>query len=331
MWIFTGASEIWSCCMSVLTATNSTCEMPASIIRLTAFRPAPPTPTTRITARYEELSARVEYSSRGAGSGIVSSRVAGGSYGRSRTGSGATTRGAGVTVTGGAGTSFGTAGAGAAATGFARSSRTKSGTCSTVFSCGSSGGVAAGGGAAAASGSGAAGCSGAFSPCSACRWAASVARKSSASGPSRMLARFRATEHLLCQVAVRLGGRSGRIVLQDRRTLHRRLGVTDGLADPRLVDEFAEVLLEYLDRLARVQGAAVEHRRQDPLDLHVGVQVLPHHRERVLELHEPAQREVFALHRHDHARRRDEGVDGQQAERRRRVDEDEVVGVAHLE
>ena len=51
MWIFTGASESWSCCMSVLTATNSTCEMPASIIRLTAFRPAPPTPTTRITAR----------------------------------------------------------------------------------------------------------------------------------------------------------------------------------------------------------------------------------------------------------------------------------------
>ncbi len=37
--------------MSVLTATNSTCEMPASIIRLTAFSPAPPTPITRITAR----------------------------------------------------------------------------------------------------------------------------------------------------------------------------------------------------------------------------------------------------------------------------------------
>ena len=37
--------------MSVLTATNSTCVMPASIIRLTALRPAPPTPTTLITAR----------------------------------------------------------------------------------------------------------------------------------------------------------------------------------------------------------------------------------------------------------------------------------------
>ena len=72
MWIFTGASESWSCCMSVLTATNSTCEMPASIIRLSAFRPAPPTPATRITARYEAESRGVAYSSRGAGSGIDS-------------------------------------------------------------------------------------------------------------------------------------------------------------------------------------------------------------------------------------------------------------------
>ena len=57
------------------------------------------------------------------------------------------------------------------------------------------------------------------------------------------------------------------------------------------------------------------------------VQVLAHHRERVLELHEAAQREVLGLHRHDHAGRRDERVDRQQAERRRRVDEDVVVAV----
>src|SRR5207237_156131 len=50
------------------------------------------------------------------------------------------------------------------------------GTCSTVDSCGSSAG-------------------GAFSV-SCCRCAASVALKSSASGPSRMLARLRAIEHL---------------------------------------------------------------------------------------------------------------------------------------
>ena len=61
------------------------------------------------------------------------------------------------------------------------------------------------------------------------------------------------------------------------------------------------------------------------------IEVLAHHRERVLELHEPAQRQVLALHRHDHAVGRDERVDRQQAERGRRVDEDVVVAVAHLD
>ena len=57
MWIFTGASLIWSAWMSVLTAMNSTWLMPASIIRFTALMPAPPTPMTLITARYAPASA----------------------------------------------------------------------------------------------------------------------------------------------------------------------------------------------------------------------------------------------------------------------------------
>ena len=80
-----------------------------------------------------------------------------------------------------------------------------------------------------------------------------------------------------------------------------------------------------------MQEALVEHRRQDPLDLDLRIEVLPDHRQRVLELDEPAQREVLALHRHDHAGGRDEGVDRQQAERRRRVDHDPVVDLAHGE
>ena len=50
MWIFTDASLMWSAWMSVFTAMNSTWLMPASIIRLTALIPAPPTPITLITA-----------------------------------------------------------------------------------------------------------------------------------------------------------------------------------------------------------------------------------------------------------------------------------------
>ncbi len=45
------AAEVCSDCRSVLMAMNSTPSMSASIIRLTALTPAPPTPTTRITGR----------------------------------------------------------------------------------------------------------------------------------------------------------------------------------------------------------------------------------------------------------------------------------------
>ena len=47
----TSASEASRAWRSVLTATNSTPRMPASTMRLTALHPAPPTPTTRMTAR----------------------------------------------------------------------------------------------------------------------------------------------------------------------------------------------------------------------------------------------------------------------------------------
>src|SRR5919204_6471488 len=160
--------------------------------------------------------------SRGAGSGSVSTkRVTGGSgtVGGAGVGAAATGFGAG---SGGGGPGSGT-GSGFGGSGGASASSSQVGTCSTVDSCGSSSGGAA---------------------CSVCRCAASVARKSSASGPSRMLARFRAIEHLLRELAVRLGGGPGGVVLQDGRSLHRRLGVTDRLANPRLVDEIAEVLLE---------------------------------------------------------------------------------------
>ncbi|CPU66388.1 Uncharacterised protein [Mycobacteroides abscessus] len=47
----TSASDMRSACASVLMAMNSTPLRPTSIIRLTAFTPPPPMPTTLITAR----------------------------------------------------------------------------------------------------------------------------------------------------------------------------------------------------------------------------------------------------------------------------------------
>jgi len=48
---FTSASLMSSAWASVLTAMNSTPRSPASIIRLTALTPPPPTPTTLMMAK----------------------------------------------------------------------------------------------------------------------------------------------------------------------------------------------------------------------------------------------------------------------------------------
>src|SRR6266496_4327323 len=114
-------------------------------------------------------------------------------------------------------------------------------------------------------------------PCSCWRSAASVALKSSASGPSRMLARFRAIEHLLREVAVQLRGVAARVVAQHRLALHGSLRVPDRLANHRLEDEIAEVLLEDVDRFLRMQQALVVHRRENSLDRDLRVEVLADH------------------------------------------------------
>ena len=52
--ILCGASDWRSACASVLQAMNSTPIISARIIRLTALLPPPPTPMTRISAKFSE-------------------------------------------------------------------------------------------------------------------------------------------------------------------------------------------------------------------------------------------------------------------------------------
>ena len=74
--IFVGASEIARAWRSVLTATKSTCAIPASIMRWIALSPAPPTPTTRMAAMYAAPFGGGTRCSCGAGSSIVWSGAA---------------------------------------------------------------------------------------------------------------------------------------------------------------------------------------------------------------------------------------------------------------
>ena len=123
-----------------------------------------------------------------------------------------------------------------------------------------------------------------------------------------------------------LGSLAVRVVLQDGHALHRRLRVADRLADPRVEDEVAEVLLQDLDRLARVQRAACRtssagcpgSRRSGSGSRGSSTACSRAGRARAAR----GTRTAPGRSRRSAATKR---VDRQQAERRRRVDQDVVV------
>ena len=73
--------------------------------------------------------------------------------------------------------------------------------------------------------------------------------------------------------------------------------------------------------------APVEHRDEHAEDLQLGIETLAHQGDGVEELGEPLEGVVLGLYRDEHLARRHEGVHGENAERRRAVDEDELVVV----
>src|SRR5215213_3451049 len=198
---------------------NSTPATPASIMRLTALTPAPPTPTTRSTGWWTLGFAGILGSSRGR----YSRSVAGCERGRSST-------------------SWGMSCAKAA---LRRSLGLGMGCCSGSGACSATGSTRGSG----------SGCAGAASVGA----SSSVRLKSCESGPSRMLARLPPAirKDLLRKITVGLCRHAVGVVLQDRGALHGRLREPDRLADPGGEDTVAEVLLEDLDRLLGVNGAAI--------------------------------------------------------------------------
>src|SRR3954452_3992175 len=106
-----------------------------------------------------------------------------------------------------------------------------------ISSTGVGTGAAACGAGADADADGSAGCVGGSS---------SVFLKSAASGPSLMLARLpdAMSENLLREIAIGLGGRAVRVVLQDGHPLDVCLRKPHRLLDPRREQPIAEVLLE---------------------------------------------------------------------------------------
>src|SRR4051794_7463765 len=277
IWSVTWAADCWSDWASVLSAMNSTPVTSASIMRLTAFTPPPPTPTTR-SCGVPGRESRTEphwYS-----------LVAGGG---------------------------GSSGGAIMSPGISALNAWRRGSCGVGVA---RSGMAGGGSCASGGGS---------------RPSVSVLRNRLANGPSRMLARLPLPirEHLLRQPAIRVGRLPIRVVLQDGHPLHGCFREADGLLDARPEHPIAEVLLEDLDRLLGMQRPRIHHRREDSRDLDIRIEVLADHGERVLELKEPAHREILALDGDDHLVGCRQSVHRQESQRRRRIDAHEVVITAN--
>ena len=80
-----------------------------------------------------------------------------------------------------------------------------------------------------------------------------------------------------------------------------------------------------LGHLAGQVHAIVVHGENDAFDVERGIERIAHALHRSQELRDAFEREVLALHRHEHRVGSGQTIDGEEAEGWRRVDEDVVV------
>src|ERR1035437_7043325 len=121
--------------------------------------------------------------------------------------------------------------------------------------------------------------------------------------------------------AARVGG--------NRATGQRRFAELHGVPDDRVEDVMLAELSQLVEHLAPQDRASVIEGWQQAQDAEVAAQLGPDRGDDLYERIEALERVVLRLHRDDHAVCRNEAVDREQAERRRAVDEDEVVVLAN--
>ncbi len=129
-------------------------------------------------------------------------------------------------------------------------------------------------------------------------------------------------------VILRPGGDD--VVENDRLAVPRRLGEAHIPGDGGLVDLIAEVGPYLVGDLARQIQAAVVHGQQYTGDLQLFVQMPLDEPDRVEQLAQTLQGVVFALNGDEDGVGRRQGIECQQAQRRRAVEDDILVVSAHV-
>ena len=107
--------------------------------------------------------------------------------------------------------------------------------------------------------------------------------------------------------------------------VRRRLGEAHVAGHDRAIELGAEVALQLGGDVLRERVARVVHGPQQPLDLERRIEMRAHLLDGLHEIRQPLERVVLALHRDQHRVGRAKAVQREQRQRRRAVEQDEIV------
>src|SRR5438552_1539122 len=138
------------------------------------------------------------------------------------------------------------------------------------------------------------------------------------------------TDHLLGKVHEALRRVAPGLVDGDLHARGGRFADLHGLTDDGAEHLVVTEILQRVEHVAREDRAAVVEGRKQTEHLEVGVEPVLHGLDDLEERGDALERVVLRLHWDDHAVRGDERVQREQPERRRTVDEDEVVTLGEV-
>src|SRR2546425_4634662 len=133
------------------------------------------------------------------------------------------------------------------------------------------------------------------------------------------------TDHLLREVHEALCRIAPRFVHGDRHARGRRLADLHRLTDDRVEHLMVAEIPERVEHVASEDRAAVVEGRKKSVDLEVRIEARLDGLDDLEQSSDAFQRVILRLHRDDDPARGDEYVQGEEAERRRAVDEDVVI------
>ena len=137
-----------------------------------------------------------------------------------------------------------------------------------------------------------------------------------------------ALQKLQRKIPIGLGAAGTWVVQRDRLAVAGSLCQPDIARDGRLEQLVLEEILQIVADLLGQVGAVVKHGQQHALNGKLGVEAGRYAIERRHELGDALQREILSLHGDEQGIGGDQGVEGQQVERRRAIEEDKGIVIS---